>query len=230
MTNLDDESTQKLADAEAEADASRQDLAAVATTAPAATTAGDYLRLYVQRVRGGEMGSLPATTGLIVLVILFSAIQPTFWGLYNFGNMLTEGSGPILLAMGLVFALLLGRDRPVRRLRRRRLRRGHGAADGRLRHAVAGHHRGRTAHRRRHRPADRVPSGEGAHPVVRGDAGVLPCLPGRRALHRQQRPRPARRRPHHRRARAGLRERPDAQVGGMAAGHRPRRRATRRSS
>ena len=54
------------------------------------------------------MGSLPAVAGLIVLVLLFSAIQPTFRGLYNFGNMLTEGSGPVLLAMGLIFVLLLG--------------------------------------------------------------------------------------------------------------------------
>jgi D-xylose transport system permease protein len=108
MTSLDDESTQQAVDAEAQVDASHQDLAAVATTVPAANTAGDYFRLYVQRVRGGEMGSLPATAGLIVLVILFSIIQPTFLGLYNFGNMLTEGSGPVLLAMGLVFALLLG--------------------------------------------------------------------------------------------------------------------------
>ena len=95
-------------EAEQAADARNEDLAAVATTAPAASTAGAYFRLYVQRVRGGEMGSLPATAGLIVLVLLFSAIQPTFRGLYNFGNMLTEGSGPVLLAMGLVFVLLLG--------------------------------------------------------------------------------------------------------------------------
>jgi D-xylose transport system permease protein len=54
------------------------------------------------------MGSLPAVGGLVVLVLLFSAIQPTFRGLYNLGNMLTEGSGPVLLAMGLVFVLLLG--------------------------------------------------------------------------------------------------------------------------
>ena len=85
------------------------------------------------------MGSLPAVAGLVVLVILFSAIQPTFRGLYNFGNMLTEGSGPVLLAMGLVFVLLLGEIDLSAGLRRRRLRRGHGAADGRLRHAVAGH-------------------------------------------------------------------------------------------
>jgi D-xylose transport system permease protein len=54
------------------------------------------------------MGSLPAIAGLVVLVALFSALQPTFRGLYNFGNLLTEGSGPVLLAMGLVFVLLLG--------------------------------------------------------------------------------------------------------------------------
>src|SRR4029453_3044734 len=83
-------------------------LSAVATTVPVARSARDYVRLYLQRVRGGEMGSLPAVAGLVALVLLFSAIQPTFRGLYNFGNMLTEGSGPILLAMGLVFVLLLG--------------------------------------------------------------------------------------------------------------------------
>ena len=108
MTSLDDESTRQAAEAEAEVETPRDDLAALATTVPAANTAGDYFRLYIQRVRGGEMGSLPATAGLIVLVILFSIIQSTFLSLYNFGNMLTEGSGPVLLAMGLVFALLLG--------------------------------------------------------------------------------------------------------------------------
>jgi D-xylose transport system permease protein len=108
MTSVDDESTRQAAAAEAEAEAAHPELAAVATTAPAANTAGDYFRLYVQRVRGGEMGSLPATAGLIVLVILFSLVQSTFATLYNLGNMLTEGSGPVLLAMGLVFALLLG--------------------------------------------------------------------------------------------------------------------------
>jgi D-xylose transport system permease protein len=83
-------------------------MAAVASTVPVSRSAGEHVRLYLQRVRGGEMGSLPAIGGLVALVLLFSAIQPTFRGLYNFGNMLTEGSGPILLAMGLVFVLLLG--------------------------------------------------------------------------------------------------------------------------
>jgi D-xylose transport system permease protein len=104
VTSVNDESTRPAG----EEAAPHEDLANIATTVPAANTAGDYVKLYIQRVRGGEMGSLPATAGLIVLVILFSVIQATFLSLYNFGNMLTEGSGPVLLAMGLVFALLLG--------------------------------------------------------------------------------------------------------------------------
>jgi D-xylose transport system permease protein len=94
MTHVDDEQL--------------EGMAAVASTVPAARSARDYLHLYRQRVQGGEMGSLPAVAGLVALVLLFSAIQPTFRGLYNFGNMLTEGSGPVLLAMGLIFVLLLG--------------------------------------------------------------------------------------------------------------------------
>jgi D-xylose transport system permease protein len=78
------------------------------TTLPNANGVREYFHNYLQRVRGGDMGSLPAVGGLVVLVVLFGSIQHTFRGLYNFGNMLTEGSGPILLAMGLVFVLLLG--------------------------------------------------------------------------------------------------------------------------
>ena len=108
MTSLDDESTPSRQPTEADADPPGRTWPRSPPRCPSANTAGDYVRLYLQRVRGGEMGSLPAIAGLIVLVIFFSLIQPTFRGLYNFGNMLTEGSGPILLAMGLVFVLLLG--------------------------------------------------------------------------------------------------------------------------
>ncbi|HVX44913.1 MAG TPA: ABC transporter permease [Mycobacteriales bacterium] len=104
MTSLD----KPPADAGEEEDVSRDDLAAVASTAPVAGGIRDYYHNYVQRVRGGDMGSLPAVSGLIVLVLLFASFQPSFRSLYNFGNMLTEGSGPIFIAMGLVFVLLLG--------------------------------------------------------------------------------------------------------------------------
>jgi D-xylose transport system permease protein len=83
-------------------------LAAAASTGPITGGIAEHVRTYVQRVKGGDMGSLPAVIGLILLVILFSIVQNTFAGLYNFGNLLTEAAGPMLLAMGLVFVLLLG--------------------------------------------------------------------------------------------------------------------------
>src|SRR5207248_2417821 len=71
------------------------DLAALTSTAPVAGSTADYFRLYVQRVRGGDMGSLPAVTGLIVLAAFFSIVHPSFHSIFNFGNMFTEGTGTI---------------------------------------------------------------------------------------------------------------------------------------
>ena len=84
---------------------------AAASAATPGTEAGDlrsYINAYLRRVRSGDMGSLPAIGGLVVLVVVFLAVQPVFRGLYNFGNMFTEGSATIFIAMGLVFVLLLG--------------------------------------------------------------------------------------------------------------------------
>ncbi|HEX8081670.1 MAG TPA: ABC transporter permease [Jatrophihabitans sp.] len=83
-------------------------LAVLASTAPVGNNIGDYTRNYLSRLRGGDMGSLPAITGLVALIILFSILQPSFASLYNTAVLLTEGSGPIVIAMGLVFVLLLG--------------------------------------------------------------------------------------------------------------------------
>src|ERR1700744_6374343 len=68
----------------------------------------DYLRTYVQRVRGGETGSLPAIIGLVVLSIFFWAVHPSVGSLGNFANLLQQGAPTIFIAMGLVFVLLLG--------------------------------------------------------------------------------------------------------------------------
>lgn len=70
---------------------------------------GQALRDYFARVRGGDVGSLPAVLGLIVLVALFSILQSsTFFTALNFANLLNQGTAIIVLAMGLVFVLLLG--------------------------------------------------------------------------------------------------------------------------
>ena len=69
---------------------------------------GAYIRDYVQRLRGGEMGAIPGLIGLVVLVILFSILQSGFLTAYNVENMVIDGAPTIIMAMGLVFVLLLG--------------------------------------------------------------------------------------------------------------------------
>jgi D-xylose transport system permease protein len=64
---------------------------------------------YVARVRGGDVGSLPAILGLVALVIVFSVLRPeTFTTKLNFANLIGQSAGVMVIAMGLVFVLLLG--------------------------------------------------------------------------------------------------------------------------
>ncbi|GGX97271.1 sugar ABC transporter permease [Streptomyces fructofermentans] len=65
-------------------------------------------RDYVARLRGGELGALPAVLGLVVLCVFFASLRPVFLSELNFANLLTQGTGSIAIAMGLVFVLLLG--------------------------------------------------------------------------------------------------------------------------
>jgi D-xylose transport system permease protein len=60
------------------------------------------------RVRGGEMGALPAVGGLVVLVILFQFMNPLFLTERNVANLLTQAAALVTLGMALVFVLLLG--------------------------------------------------------------------------------------------------------------------------
>ncbi len=64
---------------------------------------------YVQRARGGELGSLPAVLGLIALLIIFTVMKgSTFLSAFNMANLLSQAAMIIVIAMGLVFVLLLG--------------------------------------------------------------------------------------------------------------------------
>lgn len=70
---------------------------------------GGYVRGYVNRVRGGDLGALPAVAGIVVLAILFTLLRPdTFPTPLNITNLLVQAVPISLLAMGLVFVLLLG--------------------------------------------------------------------------------------------------------------------------
>jgi D-xylose transport system permease protein len=74
---------------------------------PAPVALSGYFTAYVRRVRGGEMGSLPAVLGLLVLVIVFSG-NPGFLTAGNFANLLPQSAPYVVIAMGLIFVLLLG--------------------------------------------------------------------------------------------------------------------------
>jgi D-xylose transport system permease protein len=71
-------------------------------------TVAGHLHDYWGRVRGGDIGSLPAILGLIVLCLIFGIARPTFFSAVNFANLFSQGAAVIFIAMGLVFVLLLG--------------------------------------------------------------------------------------------------------------------------
>jgi D-xylose transport system permease protein len=68
----------------------------------------DAARSYLQRVRGGDMGSLPAVLGLVVLFVVFGLANERFTSALNLANLVTQAGSICVLAMGLVFVLLLG--------------------------------------------------------------------------------------------------------------------------
>jgi D-xylose transport system permease protein len=75
----------------------------------ASATLRQSFQAYVDRLRGGDMGALPAVLGLVVLFIVFSILRPdTFTSNLNIANLLVQASAISVLAMGLVPVLLLG--------------------------------------------------------------------------------------------------------------------------
>ena len=74
-----------------------------------ADSLGASVRAYVDRVRGGDLGALPAILGIVALGLLFFALRPdTFLTPRNMANLADQAAPIIILAMGLVFILLLG--------------------------------------------------------------------------------------------------------------------------
>ncbi|HZX08350.1 sugar ABC transporter permease [Kribbella sp.] len=67
-----------------------------------------YLRDYLARLRGGELGSAPAIVGLIVITAFFAIVHQGFLSAYNLEALVIQAAPIIVMAMGLVFVLLLG--------------------------------------------------------------------------------------------------------------------------
>jgi len=71
-------------------------------------TVASHLHDYWGRVRGGDLGSLPAILGLLILSLIFGVARDTFFSSLNFANLFAQSAQTVFIAMGLVFVLLLG--------------------------------------------------------------------------------------------------------------------------
>jgi D-xylose transport system permease protein len=62
----------------------------------------------IKRVRTGDLGSLPVVIGLIIICIIFQALNPVFLGADNLSDLLTESVQIGVVSVGIVLVLLLG--------------------------------------------------------------------------------------------------------------------------
>ncbi|GIH47660.1 sugar ABC transporter permease [Microbispora rosea] len=74
----------------------------------AESSLGVHVKGYLERIKGGELGALPAVFGLVILCVVFSVLRPAFLSAVNFANLFTQGAAVAVIAMGLIFVLLLG--------------------------------------------------------------------------------------------------------------------------
>ena len=82
---------------------------APASAAPrGAETMSEYLRGWLQRVRDGELGTLPIIVGLGLIVVTFGILEENFFTERNFTNLLLQMSAVATIAIGVVFVLLIG--------------------------------------------------------------------------------------------------------------------------
>jgi D-xylose transport system permease protein len=69
---------------------------------------GSAVSAYVDKVKAGDLGSLPIILGLIVIAIFFQSQNSNFLSAPNFINLLLQMSITMTIALGVVFVLLLG--------------------------------------------------------------------------------------------------------------------------
>lgn len=73
---------------------------------------GTFVRNYASRVKGGELGILPALVSIFVLGSLFTYATASrsgkFFSLYNGANLVQQAAAVIMISVGVTFALLLG--------------------------------------------------------------------------------------------------------------------------
>lgn len=69
---------------------------------------GDAIHAFIDRVKSGDLGSLPVVVGLVLIWGIFTAINPLFLSANNLVNLLFDCSTVGVIALGIVCVLLLG--------------------------------------------------------------------------------------------------------------------------
>lgn len=70
-------------------------------------TLKDQVTAYLRRLKGGEMGSIPAIFAILVLTVVFQIASPFFITKLNFANLFVQSAELTMLAAALVFVILL---------------------------------------------------------------------------------------------------------------------------
>ena len=93
-----------------EATESEEIASEVALAAPEviANSLGEYVKIWISRVRNGESGALPVILGLVAIVIYFQARSSLFLSAGNLVNLAGQAAWIAMLGMAEVFVLLLG--------------------------------------------------------------------------------------------------------------------------
>ena len=82
----------------------------VALAAPEviADSLGEYVKIWISRIRNGDSGALPVILGLIAIVVYFQVRSSLFLSAGNLVNLIGQAAWIIMLGMAEVFVLLLG--------------------------------------------------------------------------------------------------------------------------
>lgn len=69
---------------------------------------GGTMRAFVDRVRSGDVGSLPVIVGLVIIWTVFTSLNPVFLSANNLVNLLFDCSTVGVISLGIVCVLLVG--------------------------------------------------------------------------------------------------------------------------
>ena len=72
------------------------------------TGIGGAVRSFIDRVRSGDLGSLPVIVGLVIIWTVFTSINPIFLSSDNLVNLLFDCSTIGVISLGIVCVLMLG--------------------------------------------------------------------------------------------------------------------------